>query len=496
MEETKRFTIGKKLFIFVTATVLFSTACVCALNYFINVDQVNTYYKRLTVNNAKNYATLVDADFIRDFRAVLETDEYQALRRECEDLEDDAPIREYFIDAGIWDRFVEERERMRTYLGNMEDVEYLYVVAWDEHSAFDGAFYDMYVIDADDVPLYNCGYYELRESEFGEVDYTKTIQPVITTGDWGWLCSGYEPVYVNGEIICHVGCDISMEEVMAERYSDLAYMIISAVVVTVISLIGAFIFVNHNVVKPIKAITEDMQKFSPAPGKDYIEAGVTNIYISREDEIGDIYGEIQTMQKNLVDYINDITTIRKDKEEAEESVRIKDQELGEISKEAFHDALTGIGNLNAYRRKAEELNGMIGDGKAEFAVVMMDANGLKNINDNYGHAEGDAYLKGNCNVICGILKNSPVFRIGGDEFVSVLEGVDYEQRDELVKTLRKTFAETYKKKKVQPWERYSVSVGMSVFESDDKTVDDVFKRADKIMYEVKEEFKRSNILTK
>ena len=151
MEETKRFTIGKKLFIFVTATVLFSTACVCALNYIINVDQVNTYYKRLTVNNARNYATLIDTEFIKDFREIIESDEYQALRNECEDLEDDTRIREYFIEVGIWDRFQEERERMRTYLGNMEDVEYLYVVAWDEHSAFDGSYYDMYVIDAEIV---------------------------------------------------------------------------------------------------------------------------------------------------------------------------------------------------------------------------------------------------------------------------------------------------------------------------------------------------------
>lgn len=492
MDETKRFTIGKKLYIFVTATVLFATACVCALNYFVNVDQVNTYYKRLTVNNAINYASLIDVEFVKDLKEIIQSDEYQAIRNEAEDLEDDTAVREYLIEAGIWDRYQEEREKMRAYVDNMEDIEYLYVVIWDEHSSFDGSFYDMYVIDSDDVPLYESGYYELRESEFGQVDYTKTIQPVITRGDWGWLCSGFEPVYSGSEIVCHVGCDISMEAVMAERYSDLAYMIIGAIAVTVIALIGAFIFVNHNVVKPIKAITEDMRKFDPAPGKDYIESGVTNIYISREDEIGDIYGEIQTMQKRIVDYLNDITTIRNDMAEAEVAIKIKEQEIGEISKEAFVDPLTGVGNLNAYKRRVEELNSEIASGNAEFAVVMMDANGLKNINDNYGHAEGDAYLMGNCRIICDVFKNSPVYRIGGDEFVAVLTGDDYKCRNECVDQIRKVFDTTYKDKKVHPWERYSVSVGMAEYNEDDKSVDDVFKRADKIMYEVKEAFKRSN----
>jgi len=494
MDETKRFTIGKKLYIFVTATVLFATACVCALNYFINVDQVNTYYKRLTVNNAINYASYIDVEFMKELKEIAQTDEYQALRREAEKLEDDTAIREYFIEIGIWEKYQKEREKMRTYVENIEDIEYLYVVAWDEHSSFDGSFYDMYVIDADDVPLYQTGYYELRELEFGEVDYTKTIQPVITRGDWGWLCSGYEPVYSGSEIVCHVGCDISMDAVMSERYSDLAYMILGAIAVTIIALVGAFIFVNHNVVKPIKAITEDMQKFNPAPGKDYIESGVTNIYISREDEIGDIYGEIQTMQKRIVDYLNDITTIQKDMAEAEVAIKIKEQELGEISKEAFVDPLTGVGNLNAYKRRVDELSAEIASGKAEFAIVMMDANGLKNINDKYGHAEGDAYLKGNCNIICDNFKKSPVYRIGGDEFVAVLTGEDYVHREERIKALRKVFNTTYKDKKVDPWERYSVSVGMSEYGADDQSVDEVFKRADKIMYEVKEAFKRSNIL--
>lgn len=493
MENAKRFTIGKKMYIFIITNVLFAAGCVCALSYIINADQINTYYSRLTINNAKNYSTLVDKDFLKELRALAESDEYQALREEAEEADDDTAVYEYFVEQGIWDKFNEEREKMRTYVNNMEDVKYLYIVAWSEHPDPDGSYRDMYIIDADDVPLYMVGYYEDREEEFGEVDYTKTVQPTITHGDWGWLCSGYEPLYDDdGTIICHIGCDVDMGTIIGERNADLFYMVFSALVVTIIALVGSIIFVARNFVKPIRAITADMKKFSPEPGKDYIESGVTNIFVKREDEIGDIYGEIQQMQKRIVDYINDITNIKQDKEEAEVAIKIKDQEIGQISKEAFKDALTGVGNLNAYKRKSEEINEAISKGYKDFAVVMMDANGLKYINDNFGHTAGDSYLRGNSHIICEIFKHSPVFRIGGDEFVAILHGDDYKNREERVDALRKVFEKAFNDQTVQPWERYSVSVGIAEYTSEDKTVDDVFKRADKSMYEDKDAFKKHN----
>ena len=128
MENTNRFTIGKKMYLFVIAIVLFATGCVCALNYAINVDQINTYYKRLTINNAVNYSTLVDVEFLEELRAVAETDEYQALRMEAEENDDESIVVDYLQEKGLYDKFIEEREKMRTYVNNLEDVEYLYAV--------------------------------------------------------------------------------------------------------------------------------------------------------------------------------------------------------------------------------------------------------------------------------------------------------------------------------------------------------------------------------
>ncbi|SCW41449.1 diguanylate cyclase (GGDEF) domain-containing protein [Ruminococcaceae bacterium YRB3002] len=486
---SKRTSIGTKMYIFLIATVLFVAAGVCAIAYAINADQIDTYFKRLTVNNAMNYATLADKDFLVELRAVAESDEYQALRDKAEEEENEEIVIEYLQSKGLWDKYVEEREKMRTYVENMQDIEYLYIVAWGK----EGTNHDMYVIDSDDVEVYETGYFEEREAEFEGVDPTQVIQPVINNGDWGWLCSGYVPVYDDdGNLLFHVGCDISMEDVMSERRSNLYSMITYSLGLTALVMIGALIFANKSVVSPLNRISNEMKKFLPEAGKNYEETGVIGLKMRGNDEITEIHDEIRSMQKRIIDYINDITAIRIDKEKAEDYIKHKDKELGEISREAFKDALTGIGNKNAYTRRISEIDAKLKEGPLEFAIVMMDANGLKNINDLYGHSAGDAFLKGCCHVICEVFKHSPVYRIGGDEFVAILTGEDYINREERISELRKAFDEAYGRDDLEPWERFSASAGMAEFTADDKSAEEVFKRADKAMYDDKEKFKNNN----
>ena len=91
----------------------------------------------------------------------------------------------------MWQEYEDTRMIMCTFIDNMEDVKYLYlIVLGDKH-----ADYDMYLLDDYDNPLYQTGNYEEREPELNGVDTSKKIETTITTGKWGWLCSAYVPVY-------------------------------------------------------------------------------------------------------------------------------------------------------------------------------------------------------------------------------------------------------------------------------------------------------------
>lgn len=148
------------------------------------------------------------------------------------------------------------------------------------------------------------------------------------------------------------------------------------------------------------------------------------------------------------------------------------------------DELTGVKNKHAYIDVEKELNKMIDEHNVPpFAIVVLDLNGLKNVNDTLGHQAGDEFLKKGCAMICEIFRNSPVFRVGGDEFVVFVRGNDYDRIDLLMEKLQE------KNREHQASGDVVVAGGMARFEND-VSVEIMFKRADDLMYKNKAELKK------
>lgn len=490
----KKFSIGGKIYIFVTLTVIAVAVGTALLSYFISAGQIDRYFKRLTFNSAANFSSLIDTDYFVRLKEVAESDEYQAIRDEAEEADDDEPVISYLQEKGLWEEYTQQRDLLCTYLRNMEDIKYLYIVVTGDKDAL----VDMYLMDDDDNPVYETGYYEEREPEFIGADFSTIMEPTISHGDWGWLCSAYAPVYDDeGNIICHIGCDVAMDDIMSERFGFFAAVAISTIIFAAIVLAGAIIFARNVIIGPLDRLTTAAGMFKPAKNVTYQEAGVVALNIKNNDEIGDLYNVIRSMQINIIDYLNDLDAMQKDNEkykdsleQAENNIKDKDEQLDEMSRHAFRDALTGTGNKASYNNKSRELNENIAAGTAEFAILMVDLNDLKMINDCYGHKSGDAYIIGCSRVICEIYKHSPVYRIGGDEFVVVLQGSDYRNRHSLLEKARTTFAESCENTQIDPSERYSAAIGMAEYAFDDNSVELVFKRADSAMYEEKTNFKK------
>ncbi len=161
------------------------------------------------------------------------------------------------------------------------------------------------------------------------------------------------------------------------------------------------------------------------------------------------------------------------------------REMENANRKAFRDGLTGVKNKLAYLESLTELEMQAKDHSFDgYGVVVFDLNGLKAINDTLGHEAGDEYLKSACKLICEHYKHSPVYRIGGDEFVVILRGSDFDNRDLLKAQFDSLIDENRKNGKV------IVSSGMAVFDSGiDESYTEVFIRADKKMYERKMELK-------
>ena len=93
----------------------------------------------------------------------------------------------------------------------------------------------------------------------------------------------------------------------------------------------------------------------------------------------------------------------------------------EVSDKAYMDSLTMLFNRRAYEEDSERLEA--GKGMGDLVLVSLDVNGLKNCNDNLGHAAGDELLKGAAQCMKNAFnKNSKIYRNGGDEFSVIIHG--------------------------------------------------------------------------
>ena len=157
------------------------------------------------------------------------------------------------------------------------------------------------------------------------------------------------------------------------------------------------------------------------------------------------------------------------------------------------DPMTGVKSKHAFLTSEKKYDEAIGSGSAEkFAVVVCDVNGLKKINDTLGHKAGDDYIRSASRLVCDIFQHSPVFRVGGDEFVVILTGRDYLIRKELMLTLHdRSVANIGKEGAVV------VSGGLSSYKpGEDRSFHEVFERADKLMYEEKQLLKSLGSVTR
>ncbi len=154
-----------------------------------------------------------------------------------------------------------------------------------------------------------------------------------------------------------------------------------------------------------------------------------------------------------------------------------------LDRMAHKDSMTGLLN----RRSYDEFMDRVGEHIAEpgTMILAMDLNGLKHTNDTMGHEAGDELIEGAADVMKRVLgPHGKVYRIGGDEFVAILE-MQYEHHDRVLHQLRREFAD-WKGKRVTS---LSVALGSRISDEDSgKNLLQMGILADQRLYDEKEEY--------
>ena len=162
------------------------------------------------------------------------------------------------------------------------------------------------------------------------------------------------------------------------------------------------------------------------------------------------------------------------------------RKMNKLEDRAYQDTLTGLQNRTAYYEYNDVLNKKADEGKADFSILMIDVNYLKKVNDTYGHEQGNLYLQNAAELIRGTFGDGHTYRIGGDEFVVILQGKAQEGAEEKIRAFKEEMARQQADETRQPWEKVSAAVGMAKYEKGrDATTEEVLRRADEAMYREK-----------
>ncbi len=489
MKNTRSVSIGKKMYLFVILSVLVAVLGTAGIAYYSNSVQIDNLYKATAENTAVNLAELVDADFVAAYRDLIVSDEYQEIRARAEREQDESLVLNYFREKGLEDQLEDITALLGNFCKNIKGMSSIYIASYNLN---DGEYSYLISASNEEYPAYLIGLGFPVESEFEGVDPTKPVEATISYSEWGWFCSSFAPVCIDDKSLCVLGADVSMNVIMSERISFLVAAVLGGLAFVVVVLAIAVRFINKALVRPLNSLTTQMKNFKPSVNKSYEEANIVNLDIHSNDEIQHIYEGIRAMQIDIVDYINHMVSLQRDNEQAHRDIQEKDKQITEIHRDAYADSLTGVGSKSAYQKAVNKLNESLAGGTSEFAVVMMDINNLKMVNDNFGHEPGDLYIQGCCRLLCDTFSHSPVYRIGGDEFVAILSERDYEDREERIASLKAAFASSSVDSSREPWERYSASIGSAVFDAGDESFEQVFKRADNAMYQEKEAFRKEH----
>ncbi|SDC91957.1 PAS domain S-box-containing protein/diguanylate cyclase (GGDEF) domain-containing protein [Paenibacillus sp. UNCCL117] len=156
---------------------------------------------------------------------------------------------------------------------------------------------------------------------------------------------------------------------------------------------------------------------------------------------------------------------------------------------AFHDELTGLPNRRRFNEALEQTLQRVHEHGGSFAVMVMDFDRFKNINDSLGHTYGDIFLREMSGRISRSVSGHDVIlaRMGGDEFTLLFAGAREEEAANLAKRVIADLQQPYRLKESDFY--VTASIGIAIYPGHGQSAEQLLKNADTAMYEVKKKGK-------
>ena len=445
--------------------------CIGTMSYLVYEQDMMNRYHAYTTDVLNYVAREIDGDDLQEcMRTGKKSAKYNELQKMTNDLKETHKLEFLYIIEPLSENPPD----------NMMDVLAAYTQAGKE-AGTDGLT-DLGNFTGDFYPPNVARNYLARMDKNPEV----TFFPNDT--EFGNIYTAIRPIFNSkGEPIAVLCADVLIDEITDGKIRFIKMSAAVAFAAGMILISVASHWLRRRIAEPILRIKNSAISFAERShnSKDLDVFEFEDPKISTNDEIEDLAGAISSMCKDMKKYTAEVILSEKRMHALKERV-VKMRNL------AHKDALTGAGNKNAYEDAMKRMDWDILAGKAEFAIIMLDLNYLKRVNDTFGHDRGNLYIINMYKLIKEFFNESGIYRIGGDEFVIILQGEDYVHATTKLNAFKARIFALMKDSTLEPWERVSVACGIAYYNSENhEEAHDVFKEADKVMYQEKKRMKAS-----
>ncbi|MWV12163.1 diguanylate cyclase [Pseudomonas sp. R-28-1W-6] len=256
-----------------------------------------------------------------------------------------------------------------------------------------------------------------------------------------------------------LGLGLPQSHVLAEA-SGLGQRIAQVVLLFSLLALLVAVFASRAMTSPLKLMNQAVQRFSR-------ERRISELP-RRQDELGQLAHSFRQMQEEILSHLDELTRSRSALEHL-----------------ARHDPLTGLPNRRVFFERLEHALATSRRSGKQLAVLFVDLDHFKQLNDSLGHSLGDHVLQAVANLLRSATRESDtVARLGGDEFVILFEAVEDPQQ--IVAILEKLHDRFQLPMLIDGHEvRVQASMGVSLFPRDGDDIEALVQQADRAMYAAK-----------
>ena len=304
--------LGKRLIKIMTNSLIIIAVLFLAGSIYTYSKDIDKIYKDKLTQVATTVSELADGDLLAELAVLIHENDYRKMYENASN-EYQLEIVEYLKERGLAERY-EELYKMMADVRKRMDVAYLYIEVIENDKA--------YFLAEPDARFYGLGFEDSIPDAFGKLNKNGHVKPTITFDDWGWLCTGGEPVYDSaGNTVAIVFVDLDMTWIMKKRIWFFSMMAIVLLVSLIIARVIYSRFLFKTVISPIKELTDAAERFGTKE-TGFDKENIVSLDIKTGDEIEDMYHEFNYMQESIVDYMENLQSVTAERERVGAEIEI------------------------------------------------------------------------------------------------------------------------------------------------------------------------------